>query len=127
MLKLQFFGHLMQIVNLLEQPLMLGKIEGKRSRGQQTMRWLDGSTDSVDISLNKLREMVKAREAWHYALHGGHRVQHNWATEQQQRQPVLEEQGAGESGLGHLINIPDMSEKIPFCTENKKISFTFFV
>ena len=70
MLKLQFFGHLMQIVNLLEQPLMLGKIEGKRSRGQQTMRWLDGSTDSVDISLNKLREMVKAREAWHYALHG---------------------------------------------------------
>ena len=76
-LTLQFFGHLMQIVNLLEQPLMLGKREGKRRRGQQTMRWLDGSTDSVDISLNQLREMVKAREAWHYAVHGGHRVQHN--------------------------------------------------
>ena len=69
-LKLQYFGHLMRKTDSLEKTLMLGKTEGRRRRGQPRMKWLDGLTGTVDISLSKLREMVKNREAWRAAVHG---------------------------------------------------------
>ena len=69
-LKLQSFGHLMRRTDLLEKTLMLGKIEGRRRRGRQRTSWLDGITDSMDMSFSKLQEMVKNRETWHSAVHG---------------------------------------------------------
>ena len=74
-LKLQYFGHPMQRADSLEKTLMLGKIEGRRRRGQQRMRWLDGITDSMNMALGGLRELVMNREAWHAAVHGISKIQ----------------------------------------------------
>ena len=82
-LKRQYFGHLMKIADSLEESLMLGKVEGRRRRGCQRMRWRDGITNAMNMNFGKLQEMVRDREAWHAANPWGRRVGHDWVTEQQ--------------------------------------------
>ena len=96
MLKLQYFGHLMRRAHSLEDTLMLGKVEGKRRRGQQRMRWLGGITDLKDMSLSKLRETVKIREAWCGAVHGGvAKVGHSLATGKQRMRLIEQDNVPG--------------------------------
>ena len=102
-LKLQYFHHLMWRTDSLEKTLMLGKIEGVRRRGKLRMRWLDGFTDYMDMSLSKLQELVMNREAWHALIHGITKVGHDWVTELSEKTCSSRFPGAQSSSFLHPL------------------------
>ena len=116
-LKLQYFGHLIRRANLLEKTLMLGKIEGRRKGGQQRMRWLDGITDSMDMSLSRLQEMVKDREAWCAAIHEVTKSVRDSATKQQQQRTSVIIPGQALGGGGRLTRTTETMTSTPVCKQ----------
>ena len=126
-LKLQYFGHLMQRTNSLEKTLMLGKIETRRRRGWQRIRWLDGITDSMDLSLSKLCKIVKDREAWRAAVYGVAKIRYDWVTEQQQKKIKIKSGKNFDYGYASLRYVGRNSRRMWYWRSETRLGFDFTV